>query len=70
MTPLLIKIVLATKNKNYREQLNVTINRFFQMHFNDQNGIADQTKLPVYLNKTTIKTMLNVVECIRLYNQK
>lgn len=75
MIPLLIKALLTTKNENHIDALNKAVNRFFSKTF--ERIVAEPTDevqvggtSPVYLNKVSIKLMLNVVECIRIHNQK
>lgn len=75
MVPLLIKTLLTTKNKDNHDALNTAVNLFFSKTFEKLSvetaeidcNVAEVS--PVYLNKVSIKLMLNVVECIRIHNQ-
>ncbi|XP_055323121.1 serine/threonine-protein kinase ATM isoform X2 [Sitodiplosis mosellana] len=75
MIPLLIKALLTTKNAGHKQTLNTAINRFFAKTFERLTATGEivanetQSSTPVYLNKVSIKLMLNVAECIRVHNQ-
>lgn len=71
MIPLLIKALLRTNNQTYFNQLATFVNTYFAKHFEHRADDIEYNKLvtlPVYLNKNTIKSMLSIVECIRLHN--
>ncbi|XP_031619505.1 serine/threonine-protein kinase ATM [Contarinia nasturtii] len=71
MVPLLIKTLLTTKNANYYRTLEKAIKSFFQKTFENlsANKINEIANTPVYLNKVSIRLMLNVAECVRMHNQ-
>lgn len=63
LLPHLIKMILACKNKLYEKELSDSIQYFFEEHF------VDYKQENIFKNKSSIKCMLSVVECIRIYNQ-
>ncbi|KAJ6636448.1 Serine-protein kinase ATM, partial [Pseudolycoriella hygida] len=69
MLPLLIKMILASKQDDYRISLQRAVLTFFEKHFEMiQNPPATTKDQPIYLNKAIIKCMITVAECIRMNN--
>lgn len=67
----LIKTLLASKKSTALTEINSVVNEFFAKCFNkikEKSNRADDSSL--YRNKKTMKTMLEVAECIRIYNLK
>lgn len=63
LLPHLIKMILALKNTIYNSELSYAIQYFFEEHFDEDKSEN------IFKNKASIKCMLSVVECIRIYNQ-
>lgn len=65
LLPYLVKIILVSKNNNtiYRKELSDAIQYFFEQH------LVDDKSENIFKNKSSIKCMLSVVECIRIFNQ-
>lgn len=75
MIPLLVKVLLTTKIPNHHKMLNDGMGRFFAKCFAHLTGEAmevensEMDSVPVYIDKVSIKLMLNIAECIRMHNQ-
>lgn len=71
MLPAVIKAVLKTNNADYFNQLATFVNTFFAKVDENHMNVASFEKsgvFPVYVNKKTIKSMLSIVETIRMHN--
>lgn len=73
MLPLLVQMLLASQVDRYKDILREIVVMFFKKHFElVQNQVfgPDGMEKSIYLNRACIKAMLNVSECIRIYNFK
>lgn len=67
----LIKSILASKKSSAFRELSQVVNAFFEKSFNrikNENNLMEDSSL--YHNKKSVKTMLEVAECIRIHNIK
>lgn len=73
MLPHLSQIILYFANQTYLTVLQNTVKLFFQRHFEISTNQSTETNISlnssIFMNKSSIKLMLDIVECIRMYNQ-
>lgn len=60
--PYLVKMILVCKKTIYNKELSDAIQYFFEQH------LIDDKSENIFKNKSSIKCMLSVVECIRIFN--
>lgn len=62
--PRLIKMILVCLNPVYNKELSDAVQYFFEQH------LIDDRSENIFKNKSSIKCMLSVVECIRIFNHR
>lgn len=70
--PTLIQMILAYNKTSSQNVLQATVVMYFKKHFDYVNSKSStnssSVQKSIYLNRATVKSMLNIAECIRLYN--